>query len=367
MKVFNLKYGFWTSYEQTVFMKQEKNQQGNWVLKTSNIIYSTTSSNLKVDSTGNLRDSVSVRECMLYLMCAGGRSLQASRATNNDQGFVVAGKKGQNKPQSKTVSKAARSLSRPSRRLPDDDEPIRPQVDLKKQQDRDRSDRVARRAALAPGSGTPLQPLQESSQDRSLRRPSPPSALQDQTGPGSKPSSRASSTSGTRQTGMEAKGKQRATQISPERPSSSADRSTSQADEAEAARARSTSSQRRRIQPQGQQRSQQGTESEDFYGVSDDENRPPRTLPLRSSRGRPGQPPLQPQQPSVPAVSVQGTQSSGQHAPAPTSAPSQSSAQAHAPQQGEASTRRSTRRRPQQQQQEPRSPVKKLLDRFHKR
>lgn len=56
MQVFKLKYGFWTTYEQTVFLKQEENTQGQWILSISNIIAFTTSSNLELGPQDNLRN-----------------------------------------------------------------------------------------------------------------------------------------------------------------------------------------------------------------------------------------------------------------------------------------------------------------------
>jgi hypothetical protein len=340
MKIFNLKYGFWTSYEQTVFLKQEKNQQGKWILKLSNIIKSTTTSNLELDANANLRGSVSLRECMLYLICTTRGPLRSAKAWNNDEDFIS------------TAMKA---------------EIIPSPAELKEQQDRSRHDRAAKRAVNAPGSGAALQPVGESSRDRSVRKPSPPSSSQAQTGVESEPSSRASSKSNHPPTSSEAKGKQKATEISPERRVNPVvPRGISRTAQVEESRARSSSSQRHGRSPHQQpQAHQEGIESEDLYGVSDEENRPPSSLPIRPSRGRSPQP----RQSSGPATAPAGSppqQSSGQRATAPAAPQSrQSSGRAAAPafpppQQAEPSLRRSRRQRGP-----PGSPIDKLKGLFH--
>jgi hypothetical protein len=366
MKTFNLKYGFWTTYEQTVFLKQEKNQQGKWVLKISNIIKSTTTSNLKHAATANLRESVSLRECMLYLMCETGGPLQKAKALNNDKDFISAATpKAETGPVAPSISKLSKALSQ----VDDDessDEKLSP-AELREQQARSRHDRAAKRAVSAPGTGAPLQSVHESSQDRSVRKPSLPSTTQVETGVQSEPSSRASSKSSHPPISSEAKGKQKATEISPERRVNPVvPRGISRTARVEESRARSSSSQRHGRSPHQQpQARQEGIESEDLYGVSDEENRPPSSLPIRLSRGRPPQP----RQSSGPATAPAGSppqQPSGQRATAPAAPLSQqSSGRAAAPafpppQQAEPSLRRSRRQRGP-----PGSPIDKLKGLFH--
>ncbi len=345
MKTCNLRYGFWTTYRETVFLKQEQSKQGEWLLRVSNIIKFDTKSGLTRRADDNLNGRVSLRECMLFLICETNGPDSDVYVHNDDEHFIQKDGKKNAVSAIKLKSKTARKLLQPAGASPEEIKARKEEAQLE-QQSRLRQERAAKREMRPPVSGPPLGTLPETIRDRSLRRPSPSSASQGQTAPASEPSSRASSKSRNPQTRSEAKGKQKVTHKSPERRVKPDARSASQTGQAEASRARSISSQRRgRQQQQPPPQSQHGVESDDLYGVSDDEeNRPPMTLSVRPSRGQSPPPPL-PQPPSAPAAPQSYSE--------------------------EASTQRSTRRRPQrqqqQEQQEPRSPIQKLKDRFHKR
>lgn len=64
---FQLKYGFFSTYNNTLFLKQEI-INGNWVLSVSNLINFNTISTPQDNNGDMLVDKVSLRECMLYFM-----------------------------------------------------------------------------------------------------------------------------------------------------------------------------------------------------------------------------------------------------------------------------------------------------------
>ncbi|KAE8347712.1 hypothetical protein BDV24DRAFT_157187 [Aspergillus arachidicola] len=65
MKLANMRYGFLTTYEQTVFFRQVVSN-GRWVLQYSDVIKGGTVR--KEALNGNYQDRVTVRECFMYLM-----------------------------------------------------------------------------------------------------------------------------------------------------------------------------------------------------------------------------------------------------------------------------------------------------------
>lgn len=79
MKDFELKYGFFTTYNSTIFLKQEY-LNNEWVLYISLPIKHDTRS-VHISSQENLRDKVSLRECFLYFMKLS--SAPDYRAPNN--------------------------------------------------------------------------------------------------------------------------------------------------------------------------------------------------------------------------------------------------------------------------------------------
>ena len=78
MKVYRMRYAFLTTYEQTVFLKQEQLQDGEWVLWYSSPIFleakpifHDTTSNLHIENPNDHRsyqDCVSLKECILYFL-----------------------------------------------------------------------------------------------------------------------------------------------------------------------------------------------------------------------------------------------------------------------------------------------------------
>lgn len=91
LHIFNVKYGFLTTYNETIFLKQEPHPsiKGKWVLCVSPVINHHTSSgrvNGKADFR-TYRGRVSLRECFLYIM---NLAVKAPRAKNrmNDKSWV---------------------------------------------------------------------------------------------------------------------------------------------------------------------------------------------------------------------------------------------------------------------------------------
>jgi hypothetical protein len=66
MKAAQMTYGFHSANEQTIFLKQERSQQGNWVLYFSPIILHTAEGARSL--TTNIDHAVSLRECFLHIM-----------------------------------------------------------------------------------------------------------------------------------------------------------------------------------------------------------------------------------------------------------------------------------------------------------
>jgi hypothetical protein len=274
MKILNLKYGFWTNYEQTVFLKHEKDRQGKWVLKLSNIIKSNTTSNLKLNPKADLRKSVSVRECMLYLICKTKRPLENMKARKNDEDILSAAVNIESDAISGSASQAKR---RPSASAGDSighgrafNSPAEP--------NRNHRDHVARIRTRAPGSGASRPPISESSRHGSHRIPPSPSSRM-KTGIRSASTSQASSANNRK--------------LSPDgRAKPPSHRGVPGTGKAAASPVRSSSSRgRARGVYQSPHVAEEDIESKDSNGVSNDEKDPPtRRAPVRPSHWDPPQP-----------------------------------------------------------------------------
>src|SRR3954447_7819930 len=69
MKAYKRKYAFLTTYEETMFLKQEEQENGEWVLWYSEPIFHHVNSNFNIanpDDHRQYRGCVSLRECFLY-------------------------------------------------------------------------------------------------------------------------------------------------------------------------------------------------------------------------------------------------------------------------------------------------------------
>lgn len=78
MQTYKVKYGFQTTYDETIFLKQESTSSG-WVLYYSDPI--------QHDAIGDRsKGTVSLRECFLYLV---DESLNSPVANNDEQNWVV--------------------------------------------------------------------------------------------------------------------------------------------------------------------------------------------------------------------------------------------------------------------------------------
>ncbi len=406
MKTYQLKYGFWTTYNETIFLKQEQNGEGRWHLRVSNIVKFDTKSDLTRRADDNLTACVSLRECMLFLMCVTNCPDADVHVRNDDPYFIRNIHENPLKTALRSTPGTRQKLSQPNEASAKEIEAGK-KLELERQS-RSRQVRAARREMRAPASSRPLDTLSEKSRDRQGQRRSPPSETSQSLRPkpsGSSHSSSASSRQEVQQTISQEIPKSRSTGSARDRPGTNAGvRSSSKKakplteaegkkkatsiSSSEERRARSQAPLARRQSPSGRvsssprRRARTGVEETEEesenepYSASGDENRPSNTLPLRPSRRRSPQPPgLPPQsaQPSAPAPSVR---SATQRPPPPPAAAAAAAAAATAsnestapaPAQAEGSTRRSTRRRrQQQQQQEPRSPVKKILNIFHRK
>lgn len=77
MKTYKVKYGFHTTYEETIFLKQERTSSG-WVLYYS--------SPIRHDAIGDRSNgTVSIRECFLYLV---DEAINSPVADNDQQRWV---------------------------------------------------------------------------------------------------------------------------------------------------------------------------------------------------------------------------------------------------------------------------------------
>ncbi len=99
MRLFQLKYGFLTTYNETIFLKQELGQaqeqqqhrRGHqqqevaqpWILWYSSVIHHSTSSVVPTDTPPTYRNRVSVRECMFFLLSITSGGPEYFTASNN--------------------------------------------------------------------------------------------------------------------------------------------------------------------------------------------------------------------------------------------------------------------------------------------
>ena len=82
-----LKYGFISTYNMIIFLKQEI-IGGNWTIAFSRPIMSCTEAK-RVDD-GNYEDMVSLRECFLYLVQLAENNHVATNQLPEEQWFAVA-------------------------------------------------------------------------------------------------------------------------------------------------------------------------------------------------------------------------------------------------------------------------------------
>jgi hypothetical protein len=64
MRAAQLRYAFISTYNQTIFLRQE-HRQGQWTLDHSRVIYSNAR---RATLTAPINGSISVRQCMWYMM-----------------------------------------------------------------------------------------------------------------------------------------------------------------------------------------------------------------------------------------------------------------------------------------------------------
>lgn len=276
MKVFKVKYGFWTTYEQTVFLKQEQNNSGRWVLKVSNVIKYDTASDLSVGRAGNLRGNVSLRECMLYLMHEAKLDYKAN---NNDVGFVEFVEPYSSTSTSQPQSQPKKDLSQGSIGIEDDNK-------------QEGGGHHGRRRRVAAGTGKSLQPVEEASRDSSLRQQLATSGLQDLPRLVTRASSEGSSVPST---SSKHSAQRRPPEGEPRRSSTDVQRGrqstrdSSQPRAGEAARARSTGKVMLSEKARGKQRETTASSSRERRARADassgDRQEPPRE-PFRSSQGQ---------------------------------------------------------------------------------
>ncbi|KAK2732335.1 hypothetical protein FQN55_004254 [Onygenales sp. PD_40] len=81
-----LKYGFLTTYEQTIFLAQERRAKDKkWVIYYSNPILHTTSTATNIPKIGNLKDTISVRDCMAAVTWLAYEDFEVFRSDNTEQ------------------------------------------------------------------------------------------------------------------------------------------------------------------------------------------------------------------------------------------------------------------------------------------
>ena len=174
MKAYHLKYGFWTTYEQTVFLKQEESQ-GRWFLRVSDVIKYNTKSDLKRGADDNLTNRVSLRECMLFLICQTNGRGSDIYVHNDDEHFIEENRK--SKPaeddvRTKMSQKGTRVIG-----------PSAKEIEARKkaesgQQSLLRGERATRRGTKIQIPGPTLEPLREASGEPARRQPIVSSLLQ---------------------------------------------------------------------------------------------------------------------------------------------------------------------------------------------
>ncbi|KAK2811227.1 hypothetical protein FQN50_002324 [Emmonsiellopsis sp. PD_5] len=81
-----LKYGFLTTYEQTIFLTQEQRAKDKkWVIYYSNPILHTTSTATNIPKMGNLKDTISVKDCMAAVTWLAHEDFEVFRGDNTEQ------------------------------------------------------------------------------------------------------------------------------------------------------------------------------------------------------------------------------------------------------------------------------------------
>jgi hypothetical protein len=197
MKTFNVKYGFWTTYDQTVFLKQERIEKGRWVLRVSNIIKSRAESNLMLRADENLTDSVSLRECMLFLICATNGPDSDVYVHKDDEGFI-------RDDSSKSAESEVSLRRKTAKKLLPEAGPSPGEIEALKKAEaaRSREERAARRERTGQSLGT----LPERSRERSAQRHLPAHQPADPRRSELRSSSKSSSTSSMRQASSNIKG-----------------------------------------------------------------------------------------------------------------------------------------------------------------
>jgi hypothetical protein len=323
MKTYKLRYGFWTNYNETVFLKQEKSAQGDWLLRVSNIIKYNTKSDLNRKPNDDLSGCVSLRECMLFFMSVSSGPDAHVYVDNNDEGFIKKDSRKSKPIEGQVKPKTARRLEQPTGP---------PQEELearKKKAEQERRERAMKRGNRPQVSQRPLDSLVETSRDPSARQLIPSSQPTERIGRDPSTSSSGSSRSAergrtsrhdpseetpgeaTRQKSKSAKGVPSAESQGKQRAKSSSASRESRAQMAPPPlrapglpRERSSSS-RRRIGPPTDQDEEEYDDAndDDLYENPDPERRSARTLPFRTSREAPPTLPDVPPQPRAPGVS----------------------------------------------------------------
>lgn len=73
MLEFQVKYGLFSTYNETIFLKQEQSANGTWELHYSSIV--------KHTQMGGNDDQASLRECTFFLAVLASRGHQANNQT----------------------------------------------------------------------------------------------------------------------------------------------------------------------------------------------------------------------------------------------------------------------------------------------
>jgi hypothetical protein len=347
MKIYNLKYGFWTTYEQTIFLKQEKSQQGEWMLRLSAIIKHDTKSDLTVAANSNLRGCVSLRECMLFLMCKANGPDTDVYVQNDNKHFTRKDGDSLKVSDPDLAQQAARKLGKQARPSQEETEAL-----IKAEQEgksRSRDERALRRQMRPQASGRPLGSLEETSREPHARQLFPPSQASKRLGRDPSTSSSRSSSVVNKQRVQQPTGQEqsrsrsasaergRTTRYDPseESPGQAARQRSKSAKGVPSAesqgkqRAKSSSASRerraqmapppardpgpprersgsshRRIGPPTDQDEEEYDDDDDLYENPDPERRPTRTIPIRTSREAPPPLPNVPPQPRAPGESL---------------------------------------------------------------
>jgi hypothetical protein len=205
MKTYKLRYGFWTNYSETVFLKQEKSAQGNWLLRVSNIIKYIIKYNIKSGLDRKLSDDlsgcVSLRECMLFLMSVSSGPDSHVYVDNDDERFIKKDNRKSKPIEGQVKPKTARRLEQLSGP---------PQEELearKKKAELERTERARKRGNRPQVSHRPLDSLVETSRD--------PSQTAERLGRGPSTSSSRSSSAASKQRVQQLRGQEQSQSRSP--------------------------------------------------------------------------------------------------------------------------------------------------------